>query len=893
MTAQIPAEGPFYRADGSFLGYVGVAATLKVDLVATQESGPPEPQDLTGRVFLQRILDGEGQTLREIYGINGVDGIAHRIAFPLTEADDLALLPTGGAVARDLTYAMGEVTIGGFDQIYSAPFALRRVRRGMPSTVLQLEPNVGIVLVRYAGAPPLSLLEELIASGDLAEDATHEDLVTWLQNPANDAGQTVLQQIAAAGLAVTAEDGTIDQKAATIIADEGLLDTEARSRVAAEAQSQVAGKVAESAAADGDLFVAVAAGVQAVATREGQAVSAGGAIDRREDEALTAVDTAGAARIAEILATPGFDTLYPNAYATALPRGVTSGTIGGTSITGATPGTYALTAVGGSITGVQANLVVASPTSASIVIVNPGLGSGTTPPTWANPAGATIPVGTTLTAVVGSRIAVTGRYLALSSDGLSLQGYQNDGTSTPAALAGVSIPTKTHVDTLFARLFSAVDADNVMYLVDGSDDQNILAKWDAATGQMTFAPDDYLQASLDEADKVPDLLVPSGRRVRSQMADVTDSGLATVTAGTTKTAALTKGWYYAQNPELFTWIGGIPQVNGSYYGAKATTVSSGGNMTGGLGNQGVVRFAFQTDADDLNICVRNTSTLFRIMVDGQYLSESGSVYANSSGGIGYIRMEFADSRSRRVDFEYQQNGGIENVGTTPAVWTKPEHTVSAVDVSKQIRIAIVGDSYSASTGATLAADGWGYLMGRVLAGVDADVRAIALGGTGYQNAGTTGLNTMGSATRIADLLAHDPDLVIFAGGVNDSVSGEQAAALAAFQAARTALPTVPIIALGSFLNVAATLSTLLSVEAAIKAAVLQAADSNLYFVPVLSDVDPWLFGSGKVGATNGTGNSDWAIGTDGVHPPNAGHKWIAHRAARAVRQLLPIFPRLA
>jgi len=157
--------------------------------------------------------------------------------------------------------------------------------------------------------------------------------------------------------------------------------------------------------------------------------------------ASAAADLVTPEALALIAAQPGFDAGYPNVYTTALPRGVMSGTVGGDAVTGATVGTYALTPTGGDIAGVEANLVVASATSASIVIVNPGLGSGTTPPTWAKPAGATLPAGTTITAVVAPRIAQEGIYFALSSDGLRLQGYRNDGTSTPAIIAGVSILT--------------------------------------------------------------------------------------------------------------------------------------------------------------------------------------------------------------------------------------------------------------------------------------------------------------------------------------------------------------------------------------------------------------------------------------------------------------------
>lgn len=167
-------------------------------------------------------------------------------------------------------------------------------------------------------------------------------------------------------------------------------------------------------------------------------------------EAIALVEAAGAAQITNILQTSG-GGLFINTYATTLPRGVLSGTVGGTAVTGATPGTYPLTAVGGSISGVTANLVVTSSTAASIVVTNPGLGSGTTPPTWANPAGATLPVGTTLTAVVGSLIADQEDYVALSADGLTLQAYRNNGGAV-ASLVGVAMPTAAAFTTLKARV---------------------------------------------------------------------------------------------------------------------------------------------------------------------------------------------------------------------------------------------------------------------------------------------------------------------------------------------------------------------------------------------------------------------------------------------------------
>ena len=148
-----------------------------------------------------------------------------------------------------------------------------------------------------------------------------------------------------------------------------------------------------------------------------------------------------------------------------LPQGITSGTVGGTAITGATPGTYALTASGGSFTGVTANLVVADATHASIVIVTPGRTTSASPtaPTWANPSGATLPSGTTLTPNIGGLIGNgTGQYyLTSDSTGQNLLYWQNTGTGVPVAVTGaggaqVSYPLSGVIASVVASLSSTV-----------------------------------------------------------------------------------------------------------------------------------------------------------------------------------------------------------------------------------------------------------------------------------------------------------------------------------------------------------------------------------------------------------------------------------------------------
>ena len=143
---------------------------------------------------------------------------------------------------------------------------------------------------------------------------------------------------------------------------------------------------------------------------------------------------------------------YANAYASTLPKGVLSVTIGGTAITGATVGEYPITGSGGSITGYSLTLVVTSATTATVRVDAKGLGTGTTPPTLTKPAGATLPAGTTLTAVVGSVIADQYTYWVASADSSQVLLYGNNGGSVASAPFGGTQVVLASKATIDARL---------------------------------------------------------------------------------------------------------------------------------------------------------------------------------------------------------------------------------------------------------------------------------------------------------------------------------------------------------------------------------------------------------------------------------------------------------
>lgn len=147
-------------------------------------------------------------------------------------------------------------------------------------------------------------------------------------------------------------------------------------------------------------------------------------------------------------------SVYANAYATALPRGVRSLSSAGIGTgSGGTPGTYA-GGVSGGPTGFAWEYVIGSDGKvASYTITNPGLSSATTAPTLTYPSGgltgATVPVATV------SPLFGTGEaYWAATSDSRFVALWQNTGSATPAA---VNNPNGSQVSVPNSVAFAAMD----------------------------------------------------------------------------------------------------------------------------------------------------------------------------------------------------------------------------------------------------------------------------------------------------------------------------------------------------------------------------------------------------------------------------------------------------
>lgn len=363
----------------------------------------------------------------------------------------------------------------------------------------------------------------------------------------------------------------------------------------------------------------------------------------------------------------------------------------------------------------------------------------------------------------------------------------------------------------------------------------------------------------------------------------------TITESTSATVA-GRSYTVTANPTLFACFGGSPLVYAStYWRFKAVTLGSAGAASGGNIQSDSSTNAypgaqacgwaveFETDDPSPEIFMLGTGTVkWRILVNDQYASKTGTTFGGS--GSRFLKVATAGSRAwRRFRIEAEQAAGFAgvNVGAT--------YNVRAPSDGDLIRAAIYGDSIATSTGAALAHNGFPQVMGKLLGW--RDVRQLGIGSTGYVAAGST----WKFQDHVSDLALFSPDVVCVFGGKNDGgQSGVQAAVLSFLQAAR-AQTTAPIIVFGTFAGSSGPDAPCVAVENAISAAVTQFADPYCVYEPVSPAANSSLsliYGTGRTGATNGTGNADAYVGgsdgTDSTHPPDAGHEHIGRFAASRV-----------
>lgn len=261
---------------------------------------------------------------------------------------------------------------------------------------------------------------------------------------------TIDQQVVGGGYAPVLQSAQAQpvSDAAISAADAAAMGTGMAMVAAANAQGSASTAVTQAAIATGAAGTAttqagIATGAAGTATTQaGVATGAAGTATTQAGVATTQAGVATTQSAATAAAAAVSGRPYPSIFASQLPQGITSIAIGGTAITGATPGTYPLTFTGGDYIGMSASLVVDTATSARIVFdtmpdgrpaYGVNLSGGTTLPTVTKPSGANLPAGTTLTAVAGTLItAEIQTYWVQTTDGMLLLYGNHAGAATPA-----------------------------------------------------------------------------------------------------------------------------------------------------------------------------------------------------------------------------------------------------------------------------------------------------------------------------------------------------------------------------------------------------------------------------------------------------------------------------
>lgn len=307
---------------------------------------------------------------------------------------------------------------------------------------------------------------------------------------------------------------------------------------------------------------------------------------------------------------------------------------------------------------------------------------------------------------------------------------------------------------------------------------------------------------------------------------------------------------------------------------------------------GSVHFDF--DCPDATFVFRTQLTAtgkFRIWADGKPHAAAPvalTTLGAASGSPGYIKVDFGSrADARRVSIELE--GVTPNATGTPlpfyGIWKEATGSIWPTSISSA-RMVVLGDSYAKGIGATYAADAYPVQLGKLL-GITDVLHFTAVSSTGIMK-GTT---TNSYRTRLQKIIDAKPDIVLFQGSIND------ADAWPTFQGQigpqfkldiatlRAGLPEALII-VTSPLEVRTATAAEIAVRDELKTAV---AEVGLPFIDILGT--QFFSGTGKVGATNGTGNADFyvapaALDSSGAHPSSAGHLALAKLLAGKIAPLI-------
>jgi hypothetical protein len=355
----------------------------------------------------------------------------------------------------------------------------------------------------------------------------------------------------------------------------------------------------------------------------------------------------------------------------------------------------------------------------------------------------------------------------------------------------------------------------------------------------------------------------------------------------------------AANDPRFTVKGGLAWLSfGSTYQFKwpGSTPTAYSHLPNAC-----ISFGTDAAAFDLPLFASATDANIRVRVNGQWVSAVGENVGTDNTNWYYLKYSFGTQANRKIDicFGFNQYWRGINIPTNASLWK--------VVSTDEVLSLWEGDSYTAGTsygnGSNIYSEprnGFVYVAGEAL-GID-DPIALGEPGTGYIVApsGENSISRINEITRFGNV-----NLIEDWQGINDSLTGQSTTALTTavstyLKAQMAAQPTAVIIVGGPWSG-AGTVTPQAYYDA-VKAGYQAVADpTRMCYIDHSPSGEYWQTGTGHIGATNGSGNSDVYIGPDGTHPYDAtsalptivpsGEKYLGQRvAADTIKCLISLSP---
>ncbi|MFF8610806.1 GDSL-type esterase/lipase family protein [Streptomyces sp. NPDC015346] len=299
--------------------------------------------------------------------------------------------------------------------------------------------------------------------------------------------------------------------------------------------------------------------------------------------------------------------------------------------------------------------------------------------------------------------------------------------------------------------------------------------------------------------------------------------------------------------------------------------------------QSIWSVEFGTDAAIFQLRFQHqTAAMYRLTIDGRRVTDLMQPVGGTTAGNGHLMtVDLGTAAPRRIRFDFASVpfGGV-YLPPTATMWGVP---------LQGGRLMVLGDSISdgSSQNTGGGAGTWFSRVARYLGSTDAWEQGR--GGTGYISAGTSPVYATFGNRAAADVVAWNPDRLVIFGGYNDAAGSQSvigSAADALYAQLKSGLPNCHITVIGCWSPTGSPGASIVNTDTTLRTASAAAG------IPFVSPVTGSIYdATGTLISTHGpwitTGNAAAYVGSDSVHPNDAGHAYLARRITAAYRELIP------